>query len=61
VFPVSFVAIFVIGTFIFHENYVYTDYWIEEEILIACAIGVLAIILIAYYLIIKRINKRNNG
>ena len=61
VFPVSFVAIFVIGTFFFHANYVYTDYWIEEEILIACAIGVLAIILIAYYLIIKRINKRNNG
>ncbi|MBR5038081.1 MAG: SHOCT domain-containing protein [Prevotella sp.] len=60
-FPVSFIVIFVIGIIIFHENYVYTDYWIEEEIIIACAIGVLAIILLAYYLITKRINKKNNG
>ena len=58
VLPVLFIAIFVIGTIIFHENYVYTDYWIEEEVLIACAIGVLAIILIAYYLIIQRINQK---
>ena len=61
IFPISIVTVFVIGTIIFHKNYVYTDYWIDEETIIACAIGVLAIILFAYYLIIKRLNKKNNG
>ena len=60
-FPIVIIPAFIIGIINFHENYVYTDYWIDEETIIACAISVLVFILFAYYLIIKRINKKNNG
>lgn len=53
-FPVVIILVFFIGIFIFHMNYVYTDYWIEEEIIIGSAIGILFIILLAYYLIKKK-------
>ena len=55
VFPIVISISFIIGLFVFHKNYVYTDYWIEEEVIIGIVIVVLVIILLAYYLITKKI------
>ena len=54
VFPIVISISFIIGIFVFHKNYVYTDYWIEEEVIIGIVIVVLVIILLAYYLITKK-------
>ena len=58
IFPITVIAIFSIGLWLFHINYVYTDYWIEESVIIICALGVLLIILITYFIIKNKRNKR---
>lgn len=58
VFPIVISISFIIGLFVFHENYVYTDYWIEEGVIIGIAITVLVTILLAYYLMTKKYNRK---
>ena len=51
IFPITVIVLFALGLLFFHINYVYTDYWIEESIIVICALGVLLFILITYYII----------
>lgn len=52
VLPLIFTLIFSVVLIIFHANYSYTDWWIEEENIIIPAIGVFAILIAGYYFII---------
>ena len=58
VFPIVISISFIIGLFVFHENYVYTDFWIEEGVIIGIATTVLVTILLAYYLMTKKYNRK---
>ena len=54
VIPVIFIIIFGVAINIFHKNYTYTDWWIDEEkIIIPCVIA-FVVLLTVYYLFIFR-------
>lgn len=56
VLPLFFTLIFSVGLIIFHTNYSYTDWWIDEENIIIPAIGVFAILIAGYFFIIWKKN-----
>lgn len=45
---------FLMSLFVFHFNYDFTDWWVDEWIIICCAFAVYFVIIASYYIIISR-------
>ena len=55
IIPLATLLILSIGLLVFHVNYVFTDYWVEEELIILPIIGVAIIGLVIYYSILYKV------
>ena len=54
VIPMSVIAVFAIILLVFHLNYSYTDWWVDEKDIILSAIGIFCLLICIYYIIILR-------
>ena len=55
--PTIITVVFLIGVLIFHANYNYSDWWIEESTILVPAFIVYAVIMAIYYIVVKNMKK----
>lgn len=52
--PITATTIFIAALVIFHSNYSYTDWWIDEGIIIWSAIGIFSLLMCTYFIFVIR-------
>jgi len=60
IIPIIIAAVFLIGVIIFHVNYSYTDWWVEESAILTPAFIVFAFILVLYFVVVRLKNEKRN-